>query len=401
MTDTSELDRRSLLLATGALAAAGSVPAKAAPPVHAPDLMRHRFGLNYVPSRNWYYNWNDWDARSVARDLDSVASVGADHIRLMLVWPYFQPNQTYVSTAHLDRLDALMELAAARRIDVMVTPFTGWLSGFTFRPPFLESEPFFTSQKWLDAQTFFLTKLSARLGRHANFLGYDIGNEINCLWTTGVKTNEGDAWMTQILAAMHRLSPGRVHVNGVDNRPWFREDTFSPQALVAQQKIVALHSWSFWTGAGKHSKPLGEAYTRLPAAFAALARSYAADATRPVWLQEFGVCNTEMPDADVPRWMELAVGRAVAEGVSWFTWWSSHDVPKSLDFHPFEYDLGLFDANNKLKPRGATFKHLADRYRGKPVVPPKRLATPPTEARNDDSTWRWLLAWMRDNPLPA
>ena len=43
-------------------------------------LMRHRFGLNYVPSKNWYYCWNDWKPDDIARDFDSIAAIGADQI---------------------------------------------------------------------------------------------------------------------------------------------------------------------------------------------------------------------------------------------------------------------------------------------------------------------------------
>src|ERR1035441_6829175 len=69
------------------------------------DLNRHRFGVNYTPSRNWWFCWNEWDADPIQRDLDAIAALGADHLRIMLVWPFFQPNATYVSPLHLERLD--------------------------------------------------------------------------------------------------------------------------------------------------------------------------------------------------------------------------------------------------------------------------------------------------------
>src|ERR1700751_1792323 len=55
------------------------------------DRNRHRFGVNYTPSKNWWFCWNDWDAGSIARALDAIAALGADHLRIMLVWPFFQP----------------------------------------------------------------------------------------------------------------------------------------------------------------------------------------------------------------------------------------------------------------------------------------------------------------------
>ena len=355
----------------------------------------HRFGVNYVPSRNWYFCWNNWQPDAVAADFDRIAEVGADHIRVMTVWPWFQPNPRYVSAAHLDRLDELMALAAQRRLDVQVTLFTGWLSGFSFRPPYLEDEPFFTADAWRAVQTRYVDAVAARMMPQANFLGFDIANEINCTWATDPAT--GDAWMRAVFADLNRAAPGKLHVNGVDNKPWFLEDSFSPQALVAEQAVVPLHCWSFWTGAGAHGGPLDRPYTQLSAAMTALARSYGAAPAKPIWLQEFGACDTEMPAADIARWLELAVEGAVAQGVSWFTWWCSHDVDRALDFHPFEYDLGLIDSRNRIKDRGHTFRQLADAYRGRPVVIPTTPLPPLPERRTMDDVWQWLLAWMETN----
>ena len=348
--------------------------------------------MNYVPSRNWYFCYNDWDASAIARDFDRIAELGADHLRVMVIWPWFQPNPTCVSTAHLDRLDQLMQLAAQRKLDVLPTLYTGWLSGFRFNPVYLEKEPFFTSPKWAEVQDLYLDEVSKRMRMHANFLGYDIGNEINCDWKC--PTAEGDAWMTRIFQRMHTLCPGGAHVNGVDHNPWFTVNSFSPEALMAQQAIVALHCWSFWTGAGKYGKPLEVPYTRLAAGMTALARSYGKDPRKPIWLEEFGACSEEMPEADVPRWLDMAVGGAIDEGASWFTWWASHDVDRRYQFNPFEYGLGLITVDNRIKEQGRVFKRLADAYRGKAVVIPSKALPPPPQQRTMDATWRWLLDWM-------
>lgn len=390
------MDRRRFLRSSSAVVAATPLASlqagQPAPADASQPLLRHRFGLNYVPSRNWYFCYNDWDAAAIARDFDTIAGIGADHLRVMVVWPWFQPNAKWVSPAHLDRLEQLVELAAQRKLDVLATLYTGWLSGFHFNPPFYDREPFYSSPKWAAAQDLYLDKVSERLRKHRNFLGYDIGNEINCNWRC--EPAEGDKWMRRIFARMHKLCPGCVHVNGVDHNPWFTSTTFSPEALAAEQAIVSLHCWPFWTGAGKHGKHLDAPYTRLGAGMAALARAYAKDANKPVWLQEFGACSEEMPEADVPRWLDLTVTAAIDQGVSWFTWWASHDVDKKFDFHPFEYGLGLMTSDNRVKPQGRMFQRLAETYRGKPVQMPVAAPPAPPSKRTMVDTWQWLLKWM-------
>jgi endo-1,4-beta-mannosidase len=357
-----------------------------------PHLLRHRFGVNYVPSRNWYYCYNDWERDSICRDLDAVADLGADHVRVMLIWPWFQPNPTALSGRHLDYLEQLLDIAAERGLDVLVTLYTGWLSGYHFNPPFLENEPFYTSPEWAKVQDFLLDGVAERMQRHGNFLGFDLGNEINCNWQAAPA--DGDAWMRRVLGRMQALCPGRVHVNGVDHAPWFTENTFSPRALVAQQAIVPIHCWSFWTQAGKYGGPLDDPYTRLMAGMAALVRSHGQSPQKPIWVEEFGVCSEEMPEADIPRWLEKALTSALEQGVSWFTWWASHDVDRRFQFHPFEYGLGLLTTDNRLKPQGQVFKEIAAAYRGKPVIIPARPLPAPPVDRTEQDTWRWLLDWM-------
>ena len=355
-------------------------------------LMTHRFGVNYVPSRNWYYCYNDWVPDDIRRDLEAVAGLGADHIRLMVIWPWFQPNPTALSTRHLDILEQMLEIAAERGLDVLVTLYTGWLSGFRFDPPYLHNEPFYTSPEWAKVQDFFLEGVASRMQRHVNFLGFDIGNEINCNWQ--VATADGDAWMRHILGRMHSLCPGRVHVNGVDYGPWFTENTFSPQALMREQAIVPLHCWPFWSHAGDHGEPLEDPYTRLASGMAALARLLGNDPQKPVWVEEFGVCAEEMPEGDIPVWLEKTVTTAIEQGVSWFTWWASHDVDRRFQFHPFEYGLGLLTTDNRVKAQGRVFKQIAQAWRGKPVVIPALPLPPPSPERTDQATWCWLLNWM-------
>ena len=127
---------------------------------------------------------------------------------------------------------------------------------------------------------------------------------------------------------------------------------------------------------------------------AALARAYANDPAKPIWIEEFGACSEEMPEADVPRWLEKTLISGIEQGVSWFTWWASHDVDQRFQFHPFEYRLGLLTRDNQVKPQGLMFKQIAEAFRNKPVTLPTTPLPPPPQERNAAATWQWLLNWM-------
>jgi endo-1,4-beta-mannosidase len=196
-------------------------------------LDRHRFGVNYTPSKNWWFCWNEWDADPIRRDLDAIASLGADHLRILLIWPYFQPNPKWMSPLHLERLDQLLTLMTERRLDAVVTALTGQLSGWFFLPPFNKAgTAFYADEAMWNAQEVFIRQLAGVMKNNNNIIGFDFGNEINTCWST--EPTVGDAWMAKMFALMESVSPDHIHVNGVDEMPWFETTTFSPQALAAR-----------------------------------------------------------------------------------------------------------------------------------------------------------------------
>ena len=186
------------------------------------DLNRHRFGVNYTPSHNWWFCWNDWNPDPIQRDLDAIAALGADHMRIMLVWPFFQPNPKWVSPAHLDRLDQLITLMGERHLDALVTVFTGQLSGWFFLPPFNRlSDGFYTDPLMWDAQELFVRELGRTMKPHGNVIGFDFGNELTRAGRRPIPA--GDAWMKRMFALMYEVLPERLNVNGLDHQPVVQE----------------------------------------------------------------------------------------------------------------------------------------------------------------------------------
>ena len=143
----------------------------------------------------------------IQRDLDAIAALGADHLRIMLIWPYFQPNLTWVSGAHLDRLSQLLALMAERKLDALITVFTGQLSGWYFLPPFQQagSRALHRPEIW-KAQELFIRALARTMKAHDNIIGFDFGNEMNTCWSA--QTAVGDAWMAKMFALMNEACPG-------------------------------------------------------------------------------------------------------------------------------------------------------------------------------------------------
>jgi hypothetical protein len=68
--------------------------------------------VNYTPSHSWWFCWNDWNIDPIKQDLDAIAGLGADHLRIFLIWPFFQPNATWVPMPTVRRSVPICRLVA-------------------------------------------------------------------------------------------------------------------------------------------------------------------------------------------------------------------------------------------------------------------------------------------------
>jgi len=398
------MDRREFLASTAFLSASLALKpfprtfaSRNAASTTSQDLLHHRFGVNYTPSHNWWFCWNDWDPDPIRRDLDAIAALSADHLRVLLIWPYFQPNPKYVSPPHLERLDQLLTLMGERHLDALVTVFTGQLSGWYFLPPFNKpNDGFYTDPEIWAAQELFIRELSRVTQSHSNLIGFDLGNEVNTCWSC--PPGHGDAWMRKMFALLDSVLPGRLNVNGVDEDPWFGRTTFSQEALIAAQPLPVMHCYPYWSGALKYGGPMDPPSVKLLAAMAALIRSYGGTQQKPIWAGEFNTCIEELPEKGQAEWLEKAVLAAIDEGVSWFSYWDSHDVDRKFAFTSLEYSLGLMTNDGRVKEQGRVFQRLAETYRGEEVKFPTRTLPPPPSKRTLDHTWRWMLDWLGWKP---
>jgi hypothetical protein len=134
---------------------------------------------------------------------------------------------------------------------------------------------------------------------------------------------------------------------------------------------------------------------------ATLIRSYAGNPRKPVWAGEFNTCIESLTQKQQAEWLQKAVLSAIDSGVSWFTYWDSHDVDRKFKFNSLEYSLGLLTNDGRVKDQGRMFKQLADAYRSKPVIFPSPPLPPPPGHPNQDVSWRWMLDWMGWTPASA
>jgi len=347
--------------------------------------------MNYVPSSQWWYSWVDWDAESIRADLAAIAGLGGDHIRIHCLWPVFQPNPSLVSPTMLNRLRDLHDIADEVGLDVVVTLFNGWLSGFDFRPDWLPaSANVFADEPTLVAQELLIQRVGEAVGAHPRFLGIDLSNEPSVIAMNVPNrstTAQGDAWLKRMFAAVSRATPSRLATVGMDHLPWMTDGTPFTRASVAEfGTVTSVHAWTYFTGALERYGVDGTGTQRITEYLLELARAYSADPQRPVWLQEFGVSGEWMAPDAMERYVTDATEAALGvDGLWGVTWWASHDIDRRLGgFAALEYDLGLLTVDNAVKATGERFRDAALAARALPNPPQKSVALVLADGRTPD-----------------
>jgi endo-1,4-beta-mannosidase len=364
--------KSSLMTASGAALSSAMPEILAAKPPAASQPLR--FGVNYVPRKNWWYCWQDWDAQSVAEDLLAVRDLGMDHVRIQCLWPLFQPGINYVSERLLENLNSLLEAADLASLDVEVTVLNGWMSGIAFMPPWTAPNAapksnIFSDPEIIDAEKLLFTRIATAIGSHKRFLGFDLGNELSVLLSRGnpVTTQQADGWTTEMFRHVNNVAPGKFHVNGLDHTPWWSDIAFTRQNCANQGAASIVHSYGYFSGALQRYGYSGVGTLHLAEYNVELAYAYQTNLSRRVWVEEIGASPEWMPESYMADYARQVLESAADTGMLWgFTWWCSHDIDKSIEgFVSMEYTLGLIDQKNRIKPLGRIVSALAGELRGK------------------------------------
>ena len=256
-----------------------------------------RFGVNYTPRRGWFHSWYDFDPALAREDLDQIAGLDLDHVRIFPLWPLLQPNRTLIRASAVDQVAQLVDVAADAGLDVMVDGVQGHLSSFDFYPEWTRSwhhRNVFTDPEAIEAQANLLRALGAALAGRPNLLGLQLGNELNNLVEHNpVTVADIDHYLDTLLAAARTgLGPagaaGLVTHSAYD-AAWYSDDhPFTPEASARKGDLTTVHPWVFSADCARRYGPRSPQVQHLAEYGVELATAYAEDPARPVWVQETG-----------------------------------------------------------------------------------------------------------------
>ncbi|MCX4531543.1 glycosyl hydrolase [Streptomyces sp. NBC_00841] len=358
-----------------------------------------RFGVNYTPSQGWFHHWLDFDLDAVRADLDSIAVLGLDHVRVFPLWPLFQPNRTLIRPRAVEQLVQLVDAAAERGLDVNVDGLQGHLSSFDFLPAWTQTwhrRNIFTDPDVVAGQAAYLRTLAAALADRPNFIGMTLGNEINQFSgpphpdPDPITPAQAGSWLRTLLDACEEGAPGKLHLHAEYDAAWYQDDhAFTPAHAARIGAVTAVHSWVFNGTAQRHGRT-GTATEHHAAYLIELSKAWAVDPHRPVWLQEVGAPSPLIPAEHAAAFTEATVANALdCEDVWGVTWWCSHDVSRSLaDFPELEYGLGLLTNDRQVKPAGEAIARMVEEQRGVAARPTPRTTALVVDTGDDETAPR-------------
>jgi endo-1,4-beta-mannosidase len=363
-----------------------------------------RFGVNYIPRKNWLFCWEDWDKQSVVDDLEAVRSLGMDHIRAHCLWPIFQPGINHVSERVLDHLNDLMDAADHAGLDVELSVLSGWMSGNAYMPawttPLEKNCNVFVNPDVIEGEKLLFKRLADVVGRHQRFMGFDMGNEMSVLLNHGNKitSDQAAAWTEEMYGYLNTIAPGKFHVNGLDHTVWWTDIAFTRPLVANTGGASIVHSYPYFSGALKRYGYDGVGTLHLVEYNAELAYAYQTSLDRRVWVEEMGATSEWMPESYMPEYANQVLHNAAHTGTIWgFTWWCSHDIdPNIKGFKSLEYKLGLIDQNNHVKPFGRAIAALAKELRSRTYSSPQRRTALviPDSGLGQDPDWTYATAFM-------
>lgn len=333
-----------------------------------------RFGANYTPRSQWMHSWLSLDLDEVQRDFEALATLGLDHVRVFPLWSILQPNRTLIRGEAVDDVRAVVDMAREFGLDASVDVIQGHLSSFDFIPSWLftwHDKNMFTHPDALSGQVELVARLGEGLRDAPNFLGFTLGNETNQFSAANhpapwpVTEAEAANWITALLDAARTAAPAQQHVHSEYDAAWYMDGHgFTPRLASRLGDLTTVHSWIF-NGTAQRYGGRSAASDRHAEYMIELARGFATDRDRPIWLQEVGAPSNCLTPEETPGFLEATL-RSVArtENLWGVTWWCSHDVSRSLaDFPELEYTLGLIDQDGAAKPIGRRFAELIPELR--------------------------------------
>jgi endo-1,4-beta-mannosidase len=373
--------------------------------------MKFRLGINYWPANKAMYWWRRFDPAEVQADFARIRNAGFDSVRVFLLWEDFQPRPSEVSETSLCRLVNVANAAADHRLALVVTLFTGHMSGVNWLPEWaivrghgtrrfrtvsdgyvVDAVPrnWYGEENIRRAQELLAREVAQCLGNHPALWSYDLGNEnSNC--AVPPSRASAVAWLESIASAIRSIDSYHPITIGLHAEDLEEDRRLGPLEAARVCDFLSMHGYPMYLSWAKSA----DDEKVLP--FLGLITQWLSG--REVHFQEFGAPSADplpatslVPMLDEDR-AGLFTARALealhAAGFPGTMVWCFADYDASLwheppfDQAPHERHFGLWRRGYSSKPALAAISSFAGRLRTNPATDFSWIDIPPEQFYQD------------------
>jgi endo-1,4-beta-mannosidase len=338
-----------------------------------------RLGVNYWPAALAMDWLRVYDPGVTRRDFVRAKSSGFDTVRVFLRWEDAQPGRSTMDTPVLGRLVDAADAAVEAGITLLVTLFTGHMSGVNWAPgwavgggagdqrfrivsggnalpPETGLRNWYHDPSIAEAQERLAVAAANALAGHPGVWGWDLGNEnSNC--TVPSNRAAGEAWLDRMSTAVRNSDPGRPVTIGLHMEDIENDRMIGPAEAARYCDIVSMHGYPIYAdwaaGPTDHELvPFLAVITRWLGSGCAVLFAEFGLPTAPVARPERGLVDESAAAGYTGRALD---GLRSVGCVGAFLWCFSDYDPKlastpPFDAAPHELSFGLWRADGTPKP---------------------------------------------------
>ncbi len=366
------------------------------------DTAPFRLGVNYWPASKAMAWLANYDPAVTRDDFRCIAEAGFDTVRVFVRWEDAQPSAQRIEPEVISRLVDAADAASDAGVALIVTLFTGHMSGANWVPPWAMGgatgdkrfrvvsggrlwPPGSGLRNWysdgdiLAAQDRLARETAGALSGHPAVWAWDLGNEnSNC--TLPPDRSSAQAWLERMTAAVRTADPGHLITVGIHMEDLEEDRGIGPAEVARWCDFVSMHGYPIYA-----DWSAGPTDDRLVPFLALVTRWLAGGA--PVLFEEFGlptlpVTNAGEETSPLMVAEELAASYAGsvvdtlwAEGCMGALLWCFSDYASTLfdtaplDLSVHERAFGLWRSDGTAKPAVAELSARSGRSQLRPGDP--------------------------------
>ena len=283
-------------------------------------------GVNYLPSGHDCRMWREWDPEEIERDFRKMARLGINTVRIILLWPDFEPEPGRYDREAIGRLEEIVEIAKRNGIKLLPTLVTGDLAGVKWVPSWAIGKSIYSAEI-IERQCGLVRKIVGRFKDEPVIFAWDLSNE-PAYWEEPSDSQWAAGWTRSLAETIRKVDRNHPITVGLDQHNINGESRFRIEPVAPYLDFFSIHTYPKFLPQGEF--PLSFRGTYFPAYCIRFCQM-----EKPVLLEEFGLSSGTFSEEEVGAYYEVVMFSALMNGGAGVMSWSWSDETRS-DRYPYD-----------------------------------------------------------------